>query len=312
MRISTISFVMILAFLTCSFLATSLPVKANEDEKLNVVTTTSITGSIVKDLAGDKAKMDIIASASICPAHYDLKPSDVSAATDADVLIYQGIEPWVSQLQDALKPGAISVQVSGPWNIPEKLKVYYEQIASALENKIDLDNRLQECLEAIDETADELRRISEAHGLENIKVCCMQWQKSFVEELGFNVVITYPSPETLSTQDIVQIEENVKAEGVKLVVSNIQSGSSLGEALAEMGLVHVSLTNFPGTAPGLDDMISVMRYNAQKLATAVDTLEVQSKLTSTQSELQLYQYITAGLIAIVALEAILLYLMRRR
>ena len=80
-----------------------LPLNNAENEKIRVVTTTSITGSIVEDLAGDKVEVYTIANPSLCPAHYDLKPSDIEIATKADILIYQGFEPWVEQIEEELK-----------------------------------------------------------------------------------------------------------------------------------------------------------------------------------------------------------------
>lgn len=284
-----------------------LPLNNAENEKIRVVTTTSITGSIVEDLAGDKVEVYTIANPSLCPAHYDLKPSDIEIATKADILIYQGFEPWVEQIEEELKEDVVIEKVSGPWNTPENLKKYYQQIASILEEKIDLGDRLQSCLEYINKTDSELKKIAEENGFGDIKVCCQEFQKAFVSYLGFNVTISYPSPETLTSQDIAEIEEKIREENIKLVISNLQSGTSLGEALEGMGLVHVVLTNFPGTGTELHNMSAVMLYNAKKLASAVENLGIRSELSLIKSKLQVYEYATFGLIAVAIVEAIIIW-----
>ena len=103
------------------------------------------------------------------------------------------------------------------------------------------------------------------------------------------------------------IEEKIREENIKLVISNLQSGTSLGEALEGMGLVHVVLTNFPGTGTELHNMSAVMMYNAKKLASAVENLGIRSELSLIKSKLQVYEYATFGLIAVAIVEAIIIW-----
>ena len=56
-------------------------------EKPVVVATTSVIGSVVKDLAGDRVDLYVIASPAICPAHYDIKPSDVYTFSNANLIL---------------------------------------------------------------------------------------------------------------------------------------------------------------------------------------------------------------------------------
>ena len=61
-------------------------------EKPLVVCSTTVLGSIVQELAGDSVDVQVIASPSICPGHYDVKPSDVYAVGEADLIFYHGFE----------------------------------------------------------------------------------------------------------------------------------------------------------------------------------------------------------------------------
>jgi hypothetical protein len=59
----------------------------------------------------------------------------------------------------------------------------------------------------------------------------MQWQKGFVEFLGFKVLVTYPPPEMVSAKKYEEILKN--GTGAKLVIDNLQSGTEFGEKIAE-------------------------------------------------------------------------------
>jgi len=60
-----------------------------------------------------------------------------------------------------------------------------------------------------------------------------------------------------------------KDEGVSLVVANLQSGTALGEQMAdEIGTEYVTLTNFPGAVEGTDTLQQMIRYNGEAMLAA--------------------------------------------
>ena len=119
------------------------------EEKPVVVATTSVIGSVVKDLAGDRVDLYVIASPAICPAHHDIKPSDVYTFSKANLILYHGFEPWVKDLYEASGSKAKLFRVSGPWNTPDGIKSYYEKVASVLKDELGIEIKSKEDIPCI-------------------------------------------------------------------------------------------------------------------------------------------------------------------
>jgi len=251
---------------------TLTPITHSSNGKPVVVATTSVLASIVSDLAGDKVIVEVIASPSICPAHYGVKPSDVYKIRNADLILRQGFEPWLEDLVKASGSKAPVVTIKGPWNTPELLKSKYVAVANALEKYLGIDVRakLRKCLKAIDDTGAWLKEYAKKNGFVGTPVVVMQWQKAYVSFLGFKVVATYPPPEKVTPTLYEEIVKNATEGKALLVIDNLQSGTELGKKIADdVGAVEVALTNFPGTAPGLNNVTEVMKHNAELLAQAL-------------------------------------------
>jgi len=297
-------------------LSASMIVYVSAGEKPVVVATTSVIGSVVKDLAGDRVDLYIIVSPAICPAHHDVKPSDVYTFSKASLILYHGFEPWVKDLYKASGSKAKLIKISGPWNTPDGIKSYYEKVASTLKEElgIDVSDRLDEILPKIDSLAEKLRSEAEKVGVSRVKVIAMKWVEGFVKWLGFEVVADFGPPEKLSSADVEKLVKTGKSEGVVLVISNLQSGVKFGESLAsEIGASHIILTNFPWTDPDLKTLMDVLERNAERLMRGVELYQVKSITTRLESELNLYRVLSYCLIAIAAVEAIFLaYTLRRR
>lgn len=72
--------------LLCACNATS----SNEDKHLKIVTTNSILADMTKEVTKSDAKVTSIVPIGQDPHEYEIKPKDVKALTDADVIIYNG------------------------------------------------------------------------------------------------------------------------------------------------------------------------------------------------------------------------------
>ncbi len=296
-----------LCFLILSFLVV-VPVSST-DEKPLIVTTTSVLGSIVKDLAGDSVRVISISSPAICPAHYDIKPSDVYAFSKADLILYHGFEPWVKTLAESSGTKAPLVKVSGNWNTPDGIAKYYEEVAKVLKERmgIDTSNRLDKILSELHDVSSSLKAKASSIGASKVKVIAMGWVKPFVSWLGFDVVADFGPPEKLSSADVEKLVEKGKAESVTIVISNLQSGTAFGERLAsEIGAVHVVLTNFPWTEPGLNTLIDVLKRNSETLFKAVELYKARAKVSEIESELSFYRTLSYSLIVIAIVEAIMI------
>ena len=285
-------------------------------DKPIVVTTTSVIGSIVKDLAGDRVDLYVIVSPAICPAHHDVKPSDVYTFSKASLILYHGFEPWVEDLYKASGSKAKLVKISGAWDTPEGIKSYYKNVALKLKEElgIDVSDRLNEVLPKIDSLAKKIKSKAEKVGASKVKVIAMKWVEEFVKWLGFEVVADFGPPEKLSSADVEKLVKVGREEGVMLVISNLQSGVEFGESLAnEIGASHIVLTNFPWTDPDLKTLMDVLERNAERLVRGVELYHVKSITSELENELNLYKVLSYCLIAVVVVETIFLgYILRRR
>jgi len=90
-----------IAFMIFGFVNTGL---SAESEKMTVVCTTSILADHAREIGRNLVEVVSIVPAGVCPAHYDVKPSDIKAVSTASLILSQGIEPWLDDLIKAYSP----------------------------------------------------------------------------------------------------------------------------------------------------------------------------------------------------------------
>jgi len=293
---------LLLVAIIAYFLVVEIPVllsaQTSGSSRPIVVTTTTVLGSIVGDLAGDLVDVEVVASPAVCPAHYDVKPSDIEKIRMAGLVLAHGMEPWVDSLV-AAAGGAVPVaKVGGGWGTPQQLKRLYSSVAQALEEYLGLDlgDRLSKCLSAIDSVESTLKNMARDYGFEGVPVVSMAWQKPFVEFLGFKVVASYGPPETVTQKLYIDVIANATLYGAVLVIDNLQSGTDLGESIAkEIGAVHVALSNFPGVSPETSNMTGLMLYNAKILARALGEAQARSELSKAMKEVEFWRALSVAL-----------------
>ncbi len=177
-------------------------------EKPIIVCTTNAVGSIVREFLGDTADVVVLVQPGLCPADFDMKPSDVYAVTEAKILFKQNIqgEFWLQNLLDAADTNLTPVAIPGAYNTPEGAKNYIRWVGGNLSQTLDieLDTKISEMLNDVEEVSNWMTSQAEALQASTVKVICMKWLKTFVESVGFQVVAAYDPPETLSAGEITQ------------------------------------------------------------------------------------------------------------
>ncbi|MCS7102406.1 MAG: zinc ABC transporter substrate-binding protein [Candidatus Korarchaeum sp.] len=279
------------------------------DGKLKVVCSTTVLCSIVRDLTSDSIEVEVITPPNVCPGHYDVRPSDAYALTEADLVLYHGIEPWVEELGRASGSLAPAVKVSGGWNTPDTLKSLYVNVSKVLDRYLGLNTstKLERCLKAIDETAEGLRRIAEGRGFSGKPVVSMMFQADFLRSLGFRVVATFPPPERVSAKLFESIVKNATESKAVLVVDNLQSGTEVGFRIAsQVDALEVALSNFPESPPELKNMTQVMKWNAERLADALSYAELKASVRKSSSRAQLYETLAIMLAILAIVEAVII------
>ncbi len=291
-------------------------------EKPIIVCTTSAVGSIVEACLGDNADVLVLVQPGLCPADFDMKPGYVDAVSKAQILFKQNIqgEFWLDGLLEAAENPDISVvSIPGIYNTPEGAKNYIRGVGGNLTQilGVNLDLKISEMLNEIDSVSGWITSQGEMLQVSNMKVICMAWLRTFIESAGFNVIATYNPPETLSAADITALLETARTEKIALVVDNLQIDTEFGEGIAsQVGAEHVVLTNFPGAIPKTETLSNMLRYNGEQLFNGTSTWQSTSTLRAERGNLAnqvtLFQITTSLALVIVAVEAILLYIERKR
>jgi zinc transport system substrate-binding protein len=220
--------------------------------RIRVVASTTLIGTIVQAVGGDRFAVTTIAPAGLCPGQFDLKPSDVAAANSARLMLNHGWETWYPALEKAIIPPGprrVTLATKGNWMIPEAQKRAAREIAALL-TELDTARADTFLLAAeryqsdVDSSAAAARAL--LAGKQLPAVIAAEQQAPFLAWLGFRVVATYGRAEDFTAQELTRLARVASDSGVKLVVDNLQSGPDTGKPLAEgFGAKHVTLTNFP-------------------------------------------------------------------
>jgi hypothetical protein len=291
------------------------------EEKSMIVCTTEVVGSLVREYLGDRVDVVVLCQPSLCPADFDMKPSDVYAIRNARILFKQNIpgEFWLQGLLEASgNMNLTQVSIPGVYNTPEGAIRYIEGVGGNLTDilGIDLSEEKIAMIEEVDDVTSWMEGQAQEVQASSVKVICMRWLKAFVESAGFQVVATYNPPETLSASDINGLVNTARSEGVALIVDNLQIDVEFGKGIADqVGAEHVVLTNFPGAIPGTDYLAEMFRYNADQLFKSTYAWRYSATLKEEREKLvnqvTIFQ-ITTSLVAVVAVvEAVLLYIWKR-
>ena len=322
MKISKLLTLEIVLMLPLMFLSTIVIEAEGATDKPIIVCTTSAVGNIVQEFLGDTADVVVLVQPGLCPADFDMKPSDVYAVSKAKILFKQNIqgEFWLEGLLEAAgNTDLTEAAIPGVYNTPEGAKNYIRWVGGNLSQilDVDLDSKISEMLNDVDEVSSWMTSQAETLQASTVKVICMKWLQTFIESAGFTVVATYNPPETLSAGDITNLLETAQGEGVALIVDNLQIDVNFGKGIAsQVGAEHVVLTNFPGALPKTETLPQMFLYNAEQLFNGTITWRSTATLRAERDDLAnqvtVFQ-ITASLAVVIAVvEAVLLYIRRKK
>jgi zinc transport system substrate-binding protein len=242
-------------------------------KRIPILASTTLISAIVQAVGGDRFAVTTIAPAGLCPGHFDLKPSDVTAANYAKLVLNHGWEAWYPALEKAIIPPGprrVTLVTQGNWMIPDLQKRAAAEITTLL---MELDTARADTYQLavaryqadVDSTAAAARALLAGKTLP--AVIAAEQQSPFVTWLGFRVVATYGRAEDFSAQEMTRLARVAIDSGVKLIVDNLQSGPDAGKPLAEaLKVKHVTLTNFPLHGSYRQALLD----NASALARAVD------------------------------------------
>lgn len=247
---------------------------ADASREAALVTTTNVLSSLVEEIsAGSVGTMTLIPSGN-CPGQFDLKPSHLKAISDSGVIFAHGFESYMANIEASLSVSDLTVYefpIEGSWMIPRVQLALGRRIADAMSEVYPAKREVFEANYARFEEGGrqldrELRQRSANAGLVDVPVICNEHLADQLRYLGMVPVATYGQAEQLRTSVVRRLNEIGEAEGVGLVVDNLQAGATTGKALArDLGVPHVTISNFPDGLPRTPTLAASVRVNLDTL-----------------------------------------------
>lgn len=302
-----------------TFKETPQYIEFQENDELTIVATNTVISSITTQLGGSHVRVHTLIPAGFCPGHYDLRPGDVATLNNSDLLLAHGMEfqfQWFQNLLDSVEAKPVMENVSSTWQNPQGGRLITNQIADALVTYGNFDSECKqnrkELMNTFNHTIANITSQAQSRNVSDINVICMMWQKPFVQWVGYSVVDSYKPPERLSPQRVSDLIEEGKKQGVGLVIDNLQSGTDIGEKIAEeIGCIHVVLSNFPQAVKDTDVLSDLYRYNWEQLADKTNNwrnLREEINMRRNVERRAWFFTITTGILAVISvIEGIYIY-----
>ena len=243
----------------------------------DIVATTSVLSSAIKDIAKDKLNVGTLVPSGYCPGHFDIKSSHLANIEKSGILFAQGFEPYLEQIKASIKNqdfAPVIIPTEGSWFVPENQKKLYLAISHKLSEKFPEYNDFFDAntVKAISEIKKSDRKIKEiVKDIKGSPVICNNHIKEMLQYLGLNVVATYGRKEELTPSDIKNLIKLGRAAGVALVIDNLQAGPDTGKVIAdELRIPHITISNFPDVFPGTPTLRDTFLYNAKRIIEAYE------------------------------------------
>ncbi len=241
-----------------------------------VAATNSFLECAAKDLLGASEPVLRLTEPGMCPGHFDVRPSQVTAVRRCRVLLRLDFQKSLdAKLLGAKEEGLHFAEIVVPGGLcePESYLAACRQTADAfvavglLERKA-ATTRLEEIDRRIQEVAERCRRRAEVS--RGTPVLASVHQAAFCAWLGLNVVGTFSGADTAGTSDVNRAIQAGEQGGVKLVIANLPEGRRVADALAErLGAKVVMFGNFPDLSGGQASFDELLEDNVSALAEAV-------------------------------------------
>ncbi len=264
-------------------LVTSSACAPHTQPLVDIMTGSSFITNIVQDITDGKVKTRTLIPPSVCPRHYDVKPSDIEALAKCQALIIhnyqQNFQNIVRAVEAAKNPDLIIkvLNVTGNWMVPAVQAEGVSKIAQALgeiypENATYYQERAADRVQVILTYGEDVKGRLQGAGVEGVKVLCAAMQEGFVRWAGFNIVATFGRPEDLTPAQVADLIARAQEAGVALVIDNLQSGSTtLGASIGQdIEAIPVTISNFPGGLENTETWEKAIDKNVDLLLEALN------------------------------------------
>jgi zinc/manganese transport system substrate-binding protein/manganese/iron transport system substrate-binding protein len=234
---------------------------------LKVVATTTQLTDFTSVIAGSRADVYDVVKANVDAHDFEPSPADLEAIRDADVVIQNGVglETWLEETIDSAAPSGEVVDASKGvevragagadekdgdphiWFAPENAKVMVANITKALvavdpsgASTYQANQRAYAAeLDSLDaEIASALSGLTNKKLVSNHDAFGYYVERYGLEFVG-SVIPSFDTQAELSSGDIAELVDKIKAEGVKAVFSEASLPPKTAEAIASQAGVKV-------------------------------------------------------------------------
>ncbi|MDR1695504.1 MAG: metal ABC transporter substrate-binding protein [Endomicrobium sp.] len=243
------NFLLILLFAVSS--ASAAPFSDPNKTKIIVTVTNSNIGELVKAVGGNKVNVEIIIPPISCPSNYDPAPSAIERVSKSNLILSLKWETWIKKIKlEAGDFGRIYkvMETEGNWMVPYINMRAAEEVKNMLsymdaENRKYYEENYTEYVYNVKFAAEKAaKELTPVYGK---KVICNDKIRDFLESFGLDVVGVYGNAEDLTAKKLAFLINSGKKNGVKIVIDNLQNGTSTGRELAlNLGAKQAVISNF--------------------------------------------------------------------
>ncbi len=247
--------------------------------QIEIVSTTSHLSLLAKEIGGKSVNVTTMIPPGICPGHYELKPNDIKRLHNGGILLHHGWEGFVEDVSKTVSKSdakLFKIDVHGNWLVPETQIKAAEKICAILK-ELDLENsnfyekNLDSYIKRMHLLDKRVKQYISENKLAGIKIVCAGMQKNFIDHLGLEVIDTFGRDEDTGPVTISSLISKIISNDVKIIVSNLQSGTSIGKMLSKnTGVPHAILSNFPGGLKNTKTIEDTVMKNLSLLKDAIN------------------------------------------
>ncbi|MCX8082536.1 MAG: metal ABC transporter substrate-binding protein [bacterium] len=249
-----------------------------------IITTTSVLSSAVKEIVKGKLKVENLVPSGYCPGHSDIKVKHLAEIEKSGLLFAHGFEPYLDQIKNSIKKEGFSpiiIKTEGTCFSLENQKKIYNELTKILSEKFPqykdfFETNSKKTLLEIEETDKKIKNIIKKKQVAGISVICNGYIKNMLEYLGLEVIATYGRKEDLSPSQIKKLIEIGRKEKVSLVIDNLQAGPDTGKGIAEeLRIPHITISNFPEALPDTPTLRDTLYVNTQRIIEAYEKNKIR-------------------------------------
>lgn len=245
-----------------------------QKKKIKITATTSNLATLVSEICKDKVDVITIIPATSCPSTYDIDAGTIKEVSKSNIILYHSWQrAWVKDLKYKISNLGIvyrQLKTEGNLMIPYINLMAAEEFLELIsvwdqDNKDFYEKNFLDYSFKINFISEQAtKNNSNRH---NKKIVCQTKLASFLEWLGFNVVMVYGKPSTLSSADLAKISKRIKENKVKYIVDNLQVGTEIGRSLStDLKIKEIVISNF---ALG-NSYINTLKSNIEKIDKALE------------------------------------------